>query len=157
MNIRRLLGGCLYWLAWPAYKIYFRLSERTRVVLMYNGQVLVMQQWIGSGRWSLPGGGLHRGEHPVDGALRELHEETGIRLVAAQLDYLGVQQYRQHGQHFTFHVFACALETPLPLRRQWYEVAALQWLPVTELTPHSATNDTLQSIHLVQDRTRLLQ
>lgn len=30
------------------------------------------------GRWTLPGGGLEHGEHPRDGALRELAEETGL-------------------------------------------------------------------------------
>lgn len=29
------------------------------------------------GWWTLPGGGLEHGEHPRDGALRELTEETG--------------------------------------------------------------------------------
>lgn len=32
----------------------------------------------GSPRWTLPGGGLDPGEHPEDGALRELTEETGF-------------------------------------------------------------------------------
>ena len=30
------------------------------------------------GLWSMPGGGLDWGEHPVDAARRELEEETGI-------------------------------------------------------------------------------
>jgi ADP-ribose pyrophosphatase YjhB (NUDIX family) len=35
------------------------------------------------GRWFLPGGGLNHGEHPRDGALRELAEETGLRATEA--------------------------------------------------------------------------
>lgn len=30
------------------------------------------------GAWTLPGGGIDFGEHPEAGALRELHEETGL-------------------------------------------------------------------------------
>jgi ADP-ribose pyrophosphatase YjhB (NUDIX family) len=30
------------------------------------------------GWWTLPGGGIDFGEHPEEGALRELHEETGL-------------------------------------------------------------------------------
>jgi 8-oxo-dGTP diphosphatase len=37
------------------------------------------------GAWTLPGGGLEFGEDPVDGALRELAEETGLE---ARIDAL---------------------------------------------------------------------
>jgi len=30
------------------------------------------------GAWTLPGGGIDHGEHPEQGALRELHEEAGL-------------------------------------------------------------------------------
>ncbi len=38
-----------------------------------------------AGGWTLPGGGLDFGEDPEDGAIREVHEETGldVRLEAA--------------------------------------------------------------------------
>jgi ADP-ribose pyrophosphatase YjhB (NUDIX family) len=43
------------------------------------GRLLLLRQPPGSG-WSLPGGLLQRGERPIDGAARELAEETGIRV-----------------------------------------------------------------------------
>jgi 8-oxo-dGTP diphosphatase len=34
--------------------------------------------WSGVGEWTLPGGGLDFGESPLDGAIRELAEVTGL-------------------------------------------------------------------------------
>ena len=49
----------------------------------------------GAGRWTLPGGGVDPGEAPVDGAVREVHEEAGQVVVvdelAAALDDLSGQ------------------------------------------------------------------
>lgn len=40
---------------------------------------ILLPHWNESGLhgWTLPGGGLEPGEHPVDGAVREVKEETG--------------------------------------------------------------------------------
>jgi 8-oxo-dGTP pyrophosphatase MutT (NUDIX family) len=157
MKIARIIGIALYWLAWPAYRVYFRFGDRTRVVMVHEGTILAMQQWIGTGRWSLPGGGLHRHEAPIDGALREVYEETGVALAAPQLEYLGRHEYRQHGQHFYFHLYVCELHEAPVVRRQWYEVAVLAWLKPEVCTPRYASNDTLTSLRLVAGRTRLLQ
>ena len=45
------------------------------------GQLLLARVAPGypaAGQWTLPGGGLEFGEHPADGVLRELAEETGL-------------------------------------------------------------------------------
>lgn len=47
-----------------------------------EGQILLARiaqgYWSGTGKWTLPGGGLDFGESPREGALRELTEETGL-------------------------------------------------------------------------------
>ncbi|MEH1101255.1 NUDIX domain-containing protein [Micromonospora sp. CPCC 205561] len=48
------------------------------------GRLLLLRQPPGKG-WGLPAGLLQKGEAPVVGAARELHEESGIRLSPRQL------------------------------------------------------------------------
>jgi len=157
MKFLTIIGIGLYWLAWPAYQVYLRLSERTRVVLVHDGKVLVMHQWISTGQWSLPGGGMHKGETSLNGAVRELHEETGITADPAALIYLGREAYRAHGHHFMYHVYAAPTQAREPLHRQWYEVADLAWVSPAALNAHNTAADTLRSVRLVQEHTRLLQ
>ena len=157
MTVARLIGTTLYWLAWPAYQVYFRFGDRTRVVIVQQGKILAMQQWIGTGRWSLPGGGLHRHEEPLIGALREVREETGLQLVPGQLQYLGRHAYRQHGHHFYFHAYVCELNDLPELHRQWYEVAALTWLPPASFTRADAAQDAVMCVQLAATHIRLVQ
>jgi 8-oxo-dGTP diphosphatase len=52
-----------------------------------EGRVLVAQRPVGkhlAGRWEFPGGKLHEGETPLAGLKRELAEELGITLEAAE-------------------------------------------------------------------------
>lgn len=44
-----------------------------------DGRVL-LSRYVRDGRWSLPGGGIHHGEQPVEALCREVHEETGLTL-----------------------------------------------------------------------------
>ncbi|MEN9507277.1 MAG: hypothetical protein RI958_3203 [Actinomycetota bacterium] len=41
-------------------------------------RVLAFERSDAEGSWQLPQGGLDAGEEPIDGAWRELHEETGL-------------------------------------------------------------------------------
>ncbi len=67
---------CRFWLR--------RISGDTRAihgvrVLVDNGhgEVLLLRHWYAPGVWTMPGGGINRGETMEDAALRELREETG--------------------------------------------------------------------------------
>jgi 8-oxo-dGTP pyrophosphatase MutT (NUDIX family) len=56
------------------------------------GCVLLVRHSYGSGRWSMPGGGVGRNEDPVTAALRELREETGFTLIDARELMVAVEQ-----------------------------------------------------------------
>lgn len=55
-----------------------------------EGEILMGQrQDSETGAWTLPGGHLEKGEHPLTGAIRELWEEAGISAVF--LRHLGTE------------------------------------------------------------------
>lgn len=51
-----------------------------RVVLVRDGKVVLVKHWYAPGVWTLPGGGLMKGERATDGAVREILEETGYTI-----------------------------------------------------------------------------
>jgi len=46
-------------------------------VIVRDGSIL-LSHWTDGRLWTLPGGGLEPGETPVEGAVREIREETGF-------------------------------------------------------------------------------
>lgn len=46
-----------------------------------------------TGVMSLPKGGIEEGEEPIDAAIRETFEETGLKLEKSKLKYLGHYEY----------------------------------------------------------------
>lgn len=116
------------------YPLFYRLPHRMRirlvrtvsptftvgaVVLVRDAdepqRLLLLRQPPGRG-WSLPAGLLARGESPVDGALRELAEESGIRVDPARLrqaDPHALVHHRGRWVDLVFEATVPAATTPL--------------------------------------------
>jgi 8-oxo-dGTP pyrophosphatase MutT (NUDIX family) len=156
-KVLQFVGTVVFFGAWPVFWIYFRVGHgRTRVVLIHEDKVLVMKQWIGPGKWGLPGGGLHKGESMAGGAARELLEETSLQLDPRQLQHVGRATYRKYGHTFDYQVFVAKVGSS-SVRAQRIEVSELEWLRPGELRSHNSSPDTLEALRMVQQKTTLLQ
>jgi 8-oxo-dGTP pyrophosphatase MutT (NUDIX family) len=122
--------------------------QAARVVLVADRLVLLQQGFDPAKQdagpwWITPGGGLNDGESIEDGAVREVFEETGLRLSPAQLGpviatrvaYFEFER-RRFRQSESF--FAVNVEAFTPQHHGWDEVEqrallAHRWWSVDEL------------------------
>jgi ADP-ribose pyrophosphatase YjhB (NUDIX family) len=101
-----------------------------------NGRILLIRR-ADNGLWAMPGGGLEVGETPAAGVVREVFEETGMRVKALALS--GVHDSRRCGTHTRHHlyhfVFLCRPaangHTAVPSHAN--EVLAVEWFPADAL------------------------
>ncbi len=147
-----VIGRVFYWLAWPGSWLLLRGSRRTRIVLLDRGRILLVQNWFGDGIWTLPGGGLHKGEDPVAGVIRETHEETGIRLTAAEVANLGSEPLRVNGASFSCHYFTAALRRPAGLRLQPVEILKADWVEREAMAGMKLGPDVARALKLLDSQ-----
>ncbi len=131
-----VLGRFLFWFGWPMWWFYLRFGPvRTKIVVIAGGtHILLVKPWLGSGQWSLPGGGVHADERPIAGAVRELYEETCLRVREDQLSavvkksLIGDNGLKQH-----LMCFKVAVGKQAVIRPQAGEILAAQWFSWREL------------------------
>lgn len=87
------------------------------------GRVLLVRHSYGPAVWSVPGGGVGRGEDPATAAAREMREELGCEL--AELVAMGPCHANDLGPRNLQHLFAARLAgKPVADLR---EIVALEW------------------------------
>jgi putative (di)nucleoside polyphosphate hydrolase len=62
----------------------FRASAGA-IIINGDGKVLALERLHIKGAWQMPQGGLKENEEPLDAALREVHEETGLAATDLEL------------------------------------------------------------------------
>jgi 8-oxo-dGTP diphosphatase len=113
------------WLAEPRFMVTVGA-----VVVDEGGRVLLLQHEFRTGSgWGIPGGFLERGEQPLEGLRRELREEVGIELDAAELVHVRTLRRPQQVEiHFRGRVPSGASARPRSMeinRAGWFEADAL--------------------------------
>jgi ADP-ribose pyrophosphatase YjhB (NUDIX family) len=98
------------------------------------GRLLLLRQPPGPG-WSLPGGLLGRGEPPVIGAARELAEETGIRVMPAELTPAVPNAIVHSRGRWVDMVFQITVPPDQPFALDPDEVHEAAWYPLDALPP----------------------
>jgi len=142
----RWLGRVSYYILWPGISVYLLGSQRSRVVVFSGDDILVVKAWLSDGKWSLPGGGLHSGEKTVTGALRELSEETGLKLKMSDLVELVSENFRLRGIKVKLHFFSAAVSSRLPVKKQIGEITDIAWVNQNKLNKKNTGKDALRGI-----------
>ena len=112
-----------------------------------EGRVLLVRHSYGSQLWTLPGGGLRKGEDPAVAAGREFFEELGC--ATGPLRLLGLHESTLHGAPCRMHVFAGEIAgVPTPDGR---EIAEARFFAVDAL-PKNAGRGVAVGLEMLQQR-----
>jgi ankyrin repeat protein/8-oxo-dGTP pyrophosphatase MutT (NUDIX family) len=123
-------------------------------LILCEGSVLMCRQ-TGRGRWDFPKGMSDEGESPLNGALRELKEETGLSLNPLHYTDLGSHPFvpRQRMHAFAIHLPPGAIDIATLRCDSWVEprpgdtsfnkfpeVDAFEWVPLSELNKDATSS-----------------
>lgn len=129
-----LAGWLVYWLGWPFWHKLLAHTDRARVLVIHDDQILLERSFIGSGAWNLPGGGMRADEQPVEAAVRELREETKLALSPSNLIPLGDKMVKNHGISYHAYYFLSEINETRVSQPMNIEIAELRWVAVSDIT-----------------------
>ncbi|GKX57346.1 ADP-ribose pyrophosphatase [Leminorella grimontii] len=120
-------------------------------VVIQSGHILLIERRAspGKGLWALPGGFVDQGERLLEACLRELREETKLKVPAPVLKGSIRQQgvydapYRSARGRTITHAFYIELapDTALPKVKGGDDAKAARWVPLSELDPQVMFED----------------
>lgn len=116
-------------------------TQRSRIIVTNeSGKILLVKGFIGVS-WSLPGGGIEKGETPIDAAVRELYEETGLRIRPTYVRLAGVLEGTQSPVNYVAHIFTATVSrSDLPSEpHRSREIIEIGWFDVGNLPDDIST------------------
>ena len=126
------LGRSLFWITWPLIWLYAPLYLRPRILVICGDEFLAVKPYFGSGEWQLPGGGIHSGESEKSAAVRELAEETNLKVDEAIVTLLlPATRYIEKGVRKRYSIFYVEVVEKSALRPQKNEIGEVAWLPTS--------------------------
>jgi 8-oxo-dGTP pyrophosphatase MutT (NUDIX family) len=147
----------LYRVAHKARRLWWRVRRPRRssvVVAAFDeaGRVLLVRHSYGPPVWSLPGGGLDRGEEPSHAATREIGEELGCGL--DHLTAIDTSEERIAGSRDLQHIFVARVAgSPRPDMREIVAVAFFDPAALPKACSRRSRQRIAQAVaHLQQQR-----
>ncbi len=120
-----------YWVGFRVARAWWRVRRPHHhgavVAIWLDGMILGVRQSYTS-RLSWPGGGIRRGEDPAHAAQRELQEEIGLSVAAADLRLVRQMICRTDNRHDHVCIFELHLTTPPALKLDGREITRAHFM-----------------------------
>lgn len=115
-------------------------------MVLREGRLLLVRRRIQPfcGWWDIPGGFLDPGEHPVDGAAREVLEETGLRVAIGGAVGTYVDEYGDGGKYTLTTYYMAEVVGGEP--RAGDDADAIEWFGLDALPEKIAFAHSRQAI-----------
>lgn len=122
------------------------------VLFRGSDEILLVQEKIDGGRWSLPGGWADVGYTPFEVAVKEVREETGLETEAVRL--LALLDKKQHPHPpqpwYVYKAFILCRVVGGSLQADTTETTGVRWVSRTELPHLSLSTDRVTHSQLEQ-------
>lgn len=125
----------------PIIRMMLSGSTRTRVILVHQDEILLVRNRLGSQKWSLPGGGVKKGEESKKAAARELLEELNIEIRVSELKKLTHGQHKMGASNLRYNYIAYVyIATNKKIKIDKKELIDAKWfdvnsVPLTDCSP----------------------
>lgn len=108
-------------------------STRVRALLLFEDEVLLIRAWIGSQRWSLPGGGVNKNEKPKKALKRELIEELNLKIPQKNYHKILKHHHTDHGADHIVILYQINLKSRRNFEINKSEIIEAEWHKVDDL------------------------
>ena len=128
------------------YRFVFRpRTYGVKCVVEHDGKWLMIRNTYGHRYWTLPGGGVKRGESPAVAVRREVAEEVGITL--REVEPLGEYLSTLHYSKDTVYCFRASVDSSA-YEIDGKEIAEARWMPPDTIPPDrgNAVNQVLRML-----------
>jgi len=113
------------------YWFLFRPKKMgAKVVVICNDNILLVKHTFNPSYWTLPGGGVKRGEEPINAARRELKEEIGRNV--DNLEFLRIVHNKSQYKEDTIYTYYTKFEDKNIIKDD-LEILEARWFPVNQL------------------------
>jgi 8-oxo-dGTP diphosphatase len=123
-----------------------------------QGRVLLIKKNYGKRRYGLPGGRIEAGETPRDAVLREVQEETGMRVHVRQIVGVYYLTYADGRPPLISIACRCEIESGEPTVPASGEIGEVGWFhpddlpaPLTNLAPHAIADAARGAVGVIGD------